>query len=341
MAKKIVGVDFEPNFINTALVTQGRDSSLEFLKSTAVSSGLDDRGRIVNREKIAEALKEIWATNGYKTKRVALGLASSQVFVRTVNVPKQDLKQLTNDLPAHIAGILPIDPQSLILDFYPIEEVVTDGRPEIRGLVLAAQKGAVESLVSSAEMAGLTVESIDLTAFSLLRYYTTDLAKNGAVLHVFASRSLLHLIITRDGMPELVRSVPIAGFAPAVIDATPAQADATPESGDTKKSAKGSKAKQQLFVDNSAVVTREVLDTIRYYQQSGTDRAVQSILLAGISLNRDEYSQKLQQETGITVFPLYRAGFEDVSEHSFDGIESISDLDDLAACIALGMEAKS
>jgi Tfp pilus assembly PilM family ATPase len=188
----------------------------------------------------------------------------------------------------------------------------------------------------------LTVESIDLTAFSLLRYYTTDLAKSGAVLHVFASRSLLHLIITKDGMPELVRSVPIAGFAPTLIDAAQAQTEGSSEADDNKQTAKGSKPKQSQFsIDTSAVVTREVLDTIRYYQQSGTDRAVQSILLAGISLNRDEYAQKLQQETGITVFPLYRAGFEDVSEHSFDGIDSISDLDDLAACIALGMEAKS
>jgi type IV pilus assembly protein PilM len=341
MAKKIVGVDFEPNFINTALVTQGRDSSLEFLKSTSVTSGLDDRGRIINREKIAEALKEIWTANGYKTKRVALGLASSQVFVRTVNVPKQDLKQLQADLPAHIAGILPIDPQSLILDFYPIEEVVTDGRPEIRGLVLAAQKGAVESLVSSAEMAGLTVESIDLTAFSLLRYYASDLDKSGAVLHVFASRSLLHLIMTKDGMPELVRSVPISGFAPVLVEPVVTETEASAEDAPAKGKGAKAKASATQFVDNSAVVTREVLDTIRYYQQSGTDRAVQSILLAGISLNRNDYATKLQTETGVTVLPLYRAGFEDVSEHSFAGIDSIADLDDLAACIALGMEAKS
>ena len=337
MAKKIVGVDFEPNFINTALVSQGRGASLEFLKSTSVTAGLDDRGRIVNRELVAESLKEIWAKNGYKTKRVALGLASSQVFVRTVTVPKANLKQLQADLPSHISGILPIDPQSLILDFYPIEEVQTEGRPEIRGLVLAAQKGAVESLVSSAEMAGLSVESIDLTAFSLLRYYAAGLDKSGAALYVFASRSLLHLIVTRDGMPELVRSVPISGFAPVIVPA--ATTSDSYASGGAKGKTKSTV--EHSYPDNSGLISREVLDTIRYYQQSGTDRVVQAIYLAGISLNRNEYAAKLQSETNAPVFPLYRAGFEAMSENSFAGIENISELDDLAACIALGMEAKS
>lgn len=322
MAKYIIGIDFEPNTINTALVTLGKRVAFNSVVSTAVQAGIDETGKITDPQAVSEALKVIWKTNKYSSKSVALGIGSSQALVRPITIPLMSKSETRAKLPELVADLIPVSVENLILDFYPIEPVEVDGQEQVRGLLLAAPKETIFSLVASVEKAGLTPISIDLNALSLLRFFAGSPDKTRNAVYVFASRSICHLVVTEKGVPSLVRSIPIGSRA---------------QSEDAAE-----KLSFPEFLASSQVadtITREVTQTVQYFQQTHIDTKLDVVYLVGVSFAEAKFADLLQKSTTIEVQNIFKSAFS----HSRQNKESVTDLvgyDEYSTAIALAMTSE-
>lgn len=317
MAKKIIGIDFEPNAITTSLVTLGKRKQFNSVISTPITGAIDDAGRILDPVAVSECLKEIWKKQKYGTKKVALGIGSSQVLVRPITVPELPVGELRQTLPALVAGQIPVAVENLILDFYPIEPVIVDNQASARGLLLAAPKETIYALVSTVEKAGLSVSSIDLNALSLLRYFAGTADRDKNAVYVFASRSVLHLIVTEMGVPSLVRSISISAAKVA----------------DAEKSSFAEYLSSQPVADQ---ISREITQTVQYFQQTHASQNLDLIYLVGISFSEANFADLLKNTVSVPVKSIFKSALSH-SRSNKDSLTNLNSYDEYSTAIALAM----
>ena len=173
-----VGLDIDGRYLAAAQVEGGRvvrGVSLE------LPTGLVADGEVVNRDGLAEALKNFVTETGLP-KSVRLGVANQQIVVRVVELPRiEDEKQRDAAVRFQAAEAIAMPLDEAVLDHQVAGyNEAPDGSPRMQVVVVAARRSMIEALLEAAKQAGLKPEGIDLDAFALVRM----------------------LAVATDGMPE-------------------------------------------------------------------------------------------------------------------------------------------
>jgi type IV pilus assembly protein PilM len=162
-----VGLDIDGRYLAAAQVESGRvvrGVSLE------LPEGLMADGEVVNRDGLAEALKNFVAEAGLP-KSVRLGVANQQIVVRVVELPRiEDEKQRDAAVRFQAAEAIAMPLDEAVLDHQVAGYTeAPDGSPRMQVVLVAARRSMVEALLEAAKQAGLKPEGIDLDAFALVR----------------------------------------------------------------------------------------------------------------------------------------------------------------------------
>jgi type IV pilus assembly protein PilM len=162
-----VGLDIDGRYLAAAQVESGRvvrGASLE------LPEGLVADGEVVNRDGLAEALKNFVAEAGLP-KNVRLGVANQQIVVRVVELPRiEDEKQREAAVRFQAAEAIAMPLDEAVLDHQVAGYTeAPDGTARMQVVLVAARRSMVEALLDAAKAAGLKPEGIDLDAFALVR----------------------------------------------------------------------------------------------------------------------------------------------------------------------------
>ncbi|HAX81103.1 MAG TPA: hypothetical protein DCY40_00850 [Actinobacteria bacterium] len=211
-----VGLDIGSGAVRAAVVESARSGAvLRRFVEMPLPPGTVEGGDVVDEGAVTEAVAALWKRNHLPRKRVVVGIANQRVIVRQVDVPHLEEGELIEALPFQVQDAIPIPVEEAVLDFVPLEEYTTpEGDLMMSILVVAAQREMVEGLVRIANGAGLSVLSIDLQAFGLVRAaFGSDLLGGGsgpqALLDIGASMS--QVAIVRNGITRFVRILPTGG----------------------------------------------------------------------------------------------------------------------------------
>jgi type IV pilus assembly protein PilM len=162
-----VGLDIDGRYLAAAQVESGRvvrGASLE------LPQGLVSDGEVVDRDGLAEALKNFVAQTGLP-KSVRLGVANQQIVVRVVELPRiEDENQRDAAVRFQAAEAIAMPLDEAVLDHQVAAYTdAPDGTPRMQVVLVAARRSMVEALLDAAKQAGLKPEGIDLDAFALVR----------------------------------------------------------------------------------------------------------------------------------------------------------------------------
>lgn len=220
MAKHVVGLDISSRRLLAAEVTgpDGKNPILRRVHAIELPEGAARDSEVIDVTAVSLAITQLWKEAGFRSKRVVLGVGNQRVLVRNLQVPIMPRPQLQQALPYLVADLLPVPIDETILDFYPIEPVEGTETPEMRGLLVAAMKESVETDVATLAQAGLNVVGVDLTPFATLRTLNLKNTAVGTQMVVQIGARTTHLVVTRDGTPQFLRTLPVGGEH--VIDAT-------------------------------------------------------------------------------------------------------------------------
>jgi type IV pilus assembly protein PilM len=169
-----VGLDIDGRYLAAAQVEGGRvvrGASLD------LPAGLVADGEVVNRDGLAEALKNFVAEAGLP-KSVRLGVSNQQIVVRVVELPRiEDEKQRDAAVRFQAAEAIAMPLDEAVLDHQLAGYTeAPDGSPRMQVVLVAARRSMIEALLEAAKQAGLKPEGVDLDAFALIR---TLAAANG------------------------------------------------------------------------------------------------------------------------------------------------------------------
>ncbi len=193
-----------------------RPATLARFGQVALPPGAVRDGEVVDVEAVAAAIRQLWASTKFGTKRVVVGVSNQKVVARQVDLPRLPAQELRKSLPFLVQDHIPMPVDQAILDFHPLEEFESDtGDRMQRVLLVAAAQDVVNNTVAAVQKAGLTPVGVDLTPFALLRglAHVDELglsdSEGEALIDVGAS--VTNIVVHQGGVPRFVRILLMGG----------------------------------------------------------------------------------------------------------------------------------
>jgi len=196
--------------------------------------------------------------------------------------------ELRNSLAFHVEDFLPIPAEQAVLDYFPLEETLDDqGARGLRGLLVAAARETVLANVRCAEAAGLTVQSVDLTSFAVLRALGKQSqadVETEALIDIGAR--VTNIVVHSGGVPRFVRILLMGGQD--VTDAVAQRLGVPLLDAERMKQQVGLPGSTQDLAEverTVGVTAQDFVDEIRgsldYYSASSPGAPVERILVSG------------------------------------------------------------
>jgi type IV pilus assembly protein PilM len=318
-ARDVVALDIGSSSLKAAQLKRGRGGySVGRTAMRPLPEGLVADGQVIDADGVASEIKRMWREERLPRGRVRLGVANSQVSVRTLEVPRMDnADELRAAVEFEAGEVMPIPLHEAILDFQPLPSLEGGMQEQQRVVVVAAQREMIERLVGTLHHAGLRPAGVDLEAFALLRALLPPAepdAEGGAqaqvVCHVGSSHT--NVVVSVNRQCEFVRLVPFAGsqLTAAVargIDVSLDEAEALKVAcgllGDIPDGWSADKVRdvRRALAFGARPLVDEVRRSLDFYRSQPTARPIERIVLAGgtsLCAGLDRY---LQQALSIPV----------------------------------------
>ena len=328
----IVGVDIGSNAVR-AVEVNGYDTLKPVIvrqHEVALPDTSVRRGEVLEVGTVTTALRRLWATGGFKTKDVVLGLGGPRIFARDLSVPKATLAQIRESLPFQVQDMLPVPVGDALLDFYPIAEEAGEHGPAVRGMLVAAMKETVDANVGAVLAAGLRPVHVDLLAFALSRALAPRRTAKGRDVIVAIGASTTDVVVVDDGVPHFVRTIPNGGDD--VTRAIALRLQISPEQAEGAKRLIGMGGPMLRPEDRPALeviyeVVGELLNSVRntlsYFATAKPEEMPRRILLSGGGAQLLGLPTALSELTGLPV--VVAEPFENVQRARGAGLRNATE----------------
>lgn len=287
----VVGLDIGMDVLRAIEVENADKAKPTIVRygEAALPAGAVVGGEVREINTVAESLKKLWSSAGFKSKNVVIGMGNQRVFARDLTVPRQGLEQIRQTLPFQVQDVLPMPVSDALLDFYPISEGEGDGGLVVNGLLIAAVKEAVLGNVKAVRKAGLTAVQVDVLPFALTRALTRGSLGSGTLALIDVGATTTNVVIVDAGVPQFIRMIPAGGND--LTKAVMSKLEIDPKRADAVKRARGIStvaptSEQERSLDEVIYATvGELLgslrSTISYFATSRPDKPVRGVVLSG------------------------------------------------------------
>jgi type IV pilus assembly protein PilM len=307
--RSAIGLDIGTSVVRAVELSFGRSGiTLERFGQVVLPDGAIEDGKVVDPDPVTDCLRQLWRATGLSHKRVVLGVANREVIVRQVDLPLMEPKELRSSLAYQVKDLLPMDVEESVLDFFPLGETAADGGARmLRGLLVAASRETVLANVRCAERAGLSVQSVDLTSFAVLRALgkqTGPDVTTEALIDVGAR--VTNIVVHHAGTPTFVRILSNGGQD--VTDAVADQLEVPTSQAEAMKQQIALAGPSAQFdalhraVDGTARdFVDDVSQSLDYYASANPGGRIERILITGGGSRLDGLLDRLSTETRIPV----------------------------------------
>jgi type IV pilus assembly protein PilM len=320
VAGTAVGLDIGTSGVRAAELSFGRGpATLQRFGQVALPVGAVRDGEVVDSQTVADAIKHLWSTAKFSSKRVVLGVANQKVIVRQVDLPWMPAQELRKSLPLQAQDFIPIPVEQAVLDYHPLAEVTGDnGARSMRVLLVAAARDMLQSALDAVGKAGLQAAQIDLTPFAILRSLgqvdqmgMAGASQSGAEALIDIGAKVTNIVVHSNGVPHFVRILLMGGDN--VTDAVSERLGVPFEQAVGVKQQLGmSPNRGEVTSDHPAARVIEAaassfLDEIRgsldYYAAQPQSQRVQRIVLSGGGARLSGLAQRLAGAARLPVQP--------------------------------------
>lgn len=217
---KGIGIELTPERVNIArLRKKGQGFQLVTLASAEVPEGVFQEGQIVDSAAMAEIIQSVLAESKIKARYAATAIPGGRDTVtRIIPVPAElDDRELREMVLNQEAGLyLPFPREEADVDYQKLGFFVDeDGIEKVQVLLVATRKEVTDSYIDTFQQAGLSVNVLEISSFSLirtireqLRHFTPQEA--AAIVDIEFESTEISIVV--DGVPQFSRTVPIGTY---------------------------------------------------------------------------------------------------------------------------------
>lgn len=310
MATSIVGLDIGSESLRGVELKHARKAQPTVVRyhEVPLPPGAVRSGEVIEVHTVAAALKHLWSTAGFGTRRVVLGMGNPKVLVRDLTVARLSQKEIRQSLAFQVQEMLPVPVADALLDFYPVSEGQSDTGPVLHGLLVAAVRDAVNANLEAVQLAGLTPLGVDLIPFALNRVLRRDANALGTVALVDVGANTTNVVITTEGVPQFVRIIPAGGAD--VTSRLVSRLDMTEEQAETRKRRLNLATERAdathpealaIAKETSGELLNSLRNTLRYFTTTRQGGSIDRIVLSGRGARLSGFADALADLTGLPV----------------------------------------
>lgn len=302
-ATPAVGLEFDTGVIRVVqLKGTPRSASIEVIGRVEIPEDAVIEGVVVDAERVASALEELWNTYQIKSREVVLGISNQGVFMRTATFPKIPEKKLAQALRFQAADYFPIPMPQLVFDYSVVGEYIGANGPELELLLVAARREMLDSTLNILLKAKLQPKIVDTSYLALMRVIP-EIQLAGTVLLAEISNGMATLLLVSNGIPRFARAIPYSLQSYAREMNLPLEGILTtmPEVAATAEEAVERGIPKNFPVGWGSILAGDIRSSVSYYLTQRSDSAVETIFLSGRGARIPGLKEFLQQELEVPV----------------------------------------
>ena len=308
MADRYIGLDIGTFAVRAAEVS-GEPGNLtlhRFAQITLPPRAVVD-GEIVDPPAVTNAIRSLWDSGGFKSKKVVIGIGNRWVKVREAEVPALSHEDVRSSLRYEAQEVIPFADEDAIVDFVVQDRVPgPEGGEMLKILVIAAQRQMVSAMIDTVNRAGLSVSHVDLTPFALVRALGPAPEPGVSEAIVSIGAGLTNVIVHTGGVPRLVRMTPRAGGA-VTENLTRALGVDTERAEALKRGAGVALADPQtaqaadIIANELGPLVQEIQGSLDYFLAQTDDVELRRVLLTGAGAKMAGLRARLATELRVPV----------------------------------------
>lgn len=168
-------------------------------ESEPLSEGIVKGGQIVEPDKLGLAIRELFIKRNIRETHVSVFVEEAPFFIRHIDLPKINKKELASAIQFRSQTELPVNPEELIIRYYPMEKKERKKREVVQGeyVLVAMDKSLVNNIAEAIHNAGLTLSSLSLEPISIYNgillddEFRSQLEENTLLIRTDTSRMML------------------------------------------------------------------------------------------------------------------------------------------------------
>jgi type IV pilus assembly protein PilM len=311
--KTRIGLDIGSTAVRAAELAEGTPPTVLRAAQVPLPAGAVENGEVRDVAAVSEALRELWARGGFKSRKVWMGVGNQRVVVREIALPAMPEKELRQSLGFQVQEFIPMPVEDAVLDYHMIEEIEIEGRQMLRLLLVAAQKAMVDTLVATATGAKLEPMGLDLVPFALVRAVGAigagmELEETGGEAVVDVGAHVTNIVVHASGETRFVRILPSGGR-----DITVAIARALSVEDEVAERLKRGETIEEIDVRSNQVhdiamqratqFVDEIRSSLEFYTAQTKGARIDRLLVSGGGSKLEGFLDVVRQRIPITVEP--------------------------------------
>jgi type IV pilus assembly protein PilM len=295
-SRTVVGLDIGTAGVRAAELSVTKEQLvLRRFGQVALPPGAVKDGEVVDTAAVTAALRQLWSSAKFGSKKVVVGVANQKVVVRQIELPWLPPAELKASLPFQVQDYVPMPIDEAILDLLPLEEHTDDsGLRLVRGLLVAASREMVNGMLAAVTGAGLQPTMVDLTPFAVLRCGSVPdelqlrAGSGEAEALVDVGANVTNIVVHQNGMPRFVRILLMGGDD--ITEAVAERLGIPLQDAEAAKRTLGLAAAPGADLDHpgaralehaASALVEEVRGTLDYYLAQPTSERLRRVVLSG------------------------------------------------------------
>jgi type IV pilus assembly protein PilM len=208
--KTTVGLDIGSGLIKLCEISHaGGEPKLTKVAFATVSDDAIVEGEVIDAGVVADAIRELLASNAVKVKDAVIAVGGRDVIVKKIQMDRMSEDDAREVIRWEAEQHVPFDMENVELDFQILDP---DGEGlQMTVLLVAAKRELVEGRLALLAEAGLDARIIDVDAFALHNAFELNHPDDlgGIVGLVNVGHETTNINILDDGVPVLTRDMPL------------------------------------------------------------------------------------------------------------------------------------
>jgi len=172
------------------------------LLNTPVNAVQNDR--LVEIDILANMLEQTLKEEKIKTKEFVASIASKEIIIREMNVPKMKAKEIKSFVQINSNDIFPVKLSNYVLTYNMIEKGVND-----RVMIAAIPKDIVETYIQLGNKLGLSLKGVNYSGYELYNFLDYEIGANMSTYLAFdVGAKNTNIIIISNGVLKFNKIIP-------------------------------------------------------------------------------------------------------------------------------------
>lgn len=281
--KYVIGLDMDSQEIR-AVELKGNQKShvVTAWGRVRLPEGVVTEGRIVDPKAFSIHLERLGRENGFKGRKVVLGVNNQDIIVRFATFPKVLEKNIKSMIQFQAQEHIPVPLEELELDYIVLGEKTTDEGEFLNVLLVGARKKMLNDFIEAFTLAGLSISEIDSTMLALGRAALIE-SHDGTFALAGFNHDIGNILIFKDGLLGMARTVSIVQ-SPVWIS--------------SRKAEKQSNEQDMRAIAD--ILFSEIRLSVNYYKMQSNEN-ISNLFVLGHNSSQSQVAERLKETTGLSV----------------------------------------